>query len=54
MSFFIPTDLQEHTPLPTNPLVYVEERPAFKAASRQFPGFPNDIEFSMQVSLIDQ
>merc|ERR1719439_112484 len=30
MSFYIPSDLQENAPTPTDPLVYIEERPGFE------------------------
>ena len=50
MSFYIPSNLQEDTPQPTNPLVYVEERPGFEVVSKQFGGFPSDLEFSAQAA----
>eukprot|EP00088_Acartia_fossae_P018086 TRINITY_DN20396_c0_g1_i5.p1 TRINITY_DN20396_c0_g1~~TRINITY_DN20396_c0_g1_i5.p1 ORF type:complete len:194 (+),score=37.65 TRINITY_DN20396_c0_g1_i5:29-610(+) len=50
MSFFIPTFLQENTPLPTDPEVYIEERPAMNVAAMQFTGFPGDIEFSKKAA----
>ena len=52
MSFYIPSDLQEQPPLPTNPLVYVEERQSFEVVTMQFGGFPSDLEFSSKAALL--
>ena len=50
MSFYIPSSLQEDTPTPTDPLVYIEERPEFEVVSKQFGGFPNDLKFSAEAA----
>ena len=46
MSFYIPAAFQEDTPTPTDPGVYIEERPGFEvAATKPFGGYPGDQEF---------
>ena len=51
MSFYIPSDLQENSPLPLESTVYIEERAAFKVAAKRFGGFPtSDIEFAIQAA----
>ena len=51
MSFYIPSDLQENSPLPLESSVYIEERAAFKVAAKRFGGFPtSDIEFAIQAA----
>ena len=46
MSFYIPAGFQEDTPTPTDPQVYIEERPGFEvAALKPFGGYPGDQEF---------
>ena len=46
MSFYIPAGFQEDTPTPTDPQVYIEERPGFEvAALKPFGGYPDDQEF---------
>ena len=49
MSFFIPMAFQENTPLPVDPDVYIEERPAINVAALKFPGFPGDLDFGIKV-----
>ena len=41
-------NLQENTPLPTGPDIYIEERPAMNVAAIQFPGFPGDLDYGMK------
>eukprot|EP00088_Acartia_fossae_P007128 TRINITY_DN13314_c0_g1_i2.p1 TRINITY_DN13314_c0_g1~~TRINITY_DN13314_c0_g1_i2.p1 ORF type:complete len:201 (-),score=36.77 TRINITY_DN13314_c0_g1_i2:115-696(-) len=50
MSFFIPMAFQENTPVPNNPDIYIEERPAMNVAALRFPGFPGDIDFSIKAA----
>ena len=52
MSFFIPMDLQENTPNPTDPDIYIEERPAVNVAAIRFPGYPGDIDFGIKVKIL--
>jgi len=52
MSFYIPSDLQEETPTPTDPLVYIEERPGFEVVSKEFGGFPTDLQFSAEAAVL--
>ena len=42
MSFWIPSDFQEDTPAPSDPLLYIEERPGFEVVAKEFPGFPTE------------
>ena len=49
MSFFIPMAFQENTPLPVDPDVYIEERPAMNVAALRFPGYPGDVDFGIKV-----
>ncbi|KAK7101865.1 heme-binding protein 2-like [Littorina saxatilis] len=42
VSFYIPTEHQEDPPKPTNPLVFIEDRPEFTAYVTKFGGFAND------------
>ncbi|XP_037776658.1 heme-binding protein 2-like [Penaeus monodon] len=41
-SFYIPSAHQANPPKPTNPDVYIEERPELHVFSRKFHGFAND------------
>ncbi|XP_027221728.2 heme-binding protein 2 [Penaeus vannamei] len=41
-SFYIPSAHQANPPKPTNPDVYIEERPELHVFSRRFHGFAND------------
>ncbi|XP_047500336.1 heme-binding protein 2-like [Penaeus chinensis] len=41
-SFYIPSVHQANPPKPTNPDVYIEERPELHVFSRRFHGFAND------------
>jgi len=50
MSFFIPMDLQELTPMPLDETLYIEERPSIRVAAKRFGGFPNDIQFSVEAA----
>ena len=52
MSFYIPSDLQENAPTPTDPLVYIEERPGFEVVSKQFGGFPTDLVFNVEAAML--
>ena len=52
MSFYIPSALQEDTPTPTDPLVYIEERPGFEVVSKEFGGFPGDLQFSAEAAVL--
>ena len=40
MSFYIPSDLQDSPPAPSDPDVYIEERPGFQLVAKEFGGFP--------------
>nr|XP_027221723.1 heme-binding protein 2-like isoform X2 [Penaeus vannamei] len=42
MSFYVPAAHQDNPPTPTNPDVYIEERPELHVFSRRFHGFAND------------
>ena len=52
MSFYIPSDMQEDPPLPTEDRVYIEEREEFMVVSRKFGGFPNDLDFSGEAAML--
>ena len=52
MSFYIPSDLQDQPPQPTDSLVYVEERQGFEVVATQFGGFPSDLEFSSKAAML--
>ncbi|KAK4306963.1 hypothetical protein Pmani_021240 [Petrolisthes manimaculis] len=41
-SFYVPSIHQDNPPKPTNPDVYIEERPELHVFSRRFHGFTND------------
>ncbi|ROT72786.1 putative heme-binding protein 2-like isoform X1 [Penaeus vannamei] len=42
MSFYVPAAHQDNPPTPTNPDVYIEERPELHIFSRRFQGFVSD------------
>ncbi|XP_050714393.1 heme-binding protein 2-like [Eriocheir sinensis] len=44
-SFYVPAAHQDNPPTPTNPDVYIEERPELHVFSRRFHGFANDEDF---------
>merc|ERR1711915_396407 len=50
MSLYIPSDLQEDPPLPTEDRVYIEEREEFMVVSRKFGGFLNDHKFNTETA----
>ena len=50
MSFWIPSDFQEDTPAPSDPLLYIEERPGFEVVAKEFPGFPTDLDFGREAA----
>merc|ERR1711971_1444963 len=50
MSFLVPQESQENSPEPTDPLVWLEDRPAFRLVARQFPGFPQQLDWSIQAA----
>jgi len=50
MSFLVPHELQESAPQPTDPLVWLEDRPAFRLVAQQFPGFPGELDWSIQAA----
>ena len=52
MSFFIPSDMQEDTPQPTDAQVYIEEREEFTVVARRFGGFPTDLDFSGEAAML--
>merc|ERR1712098_86779 len=49
-SFFIPADFQNETPLPTDSLVYIEERPEMRIAAKKFTGFPSELYWTREAS----
>ena len=75
MSFLVPASLQETSPQPTDPLVWLEDRPAirsvlspprrntmscllplppscfqFRLVAREFGGFPQELDWTIQVT----
>jgi len=50
MSFLVPANLQETSPEPTDPLVWLEERPAMRLVARQFGGFPQELDWTIQAA----
>ncbi|KAK2708515.1 hypothetical protein QYM36_014201 [Artemia franciscana] len=44
-AFYIPDDLQANPPIPTNPAVFIEERPEFELYSRQFSGYAYEADY---------
>ena len=52
MSFYIPSDLQENPPQPTDSQVYVEERQGFEVVALKFGGFPSDLDFSSKAAML--
>merc|ERR1711990_245639 len=50
MSFLVPQQFQESSPEPTDPLVWLEDRPAFRLVARQFSGFPGELDWSIQAA----
>jgi len=50
MSFLVPQQFQESSPEPTDPLIWLEDRPAFRLVARQFSGFPGELDWSIQAA----
>jgi len=50
MSFLVPGYLQETTPEPTDASVYLEDRPAMRFVTKQFSGFPDELDWTMQAA----
>jgi len=50
MSFLVPSFLQESTPQPTDTSVYLEDRPAMRFVTREFDGFPDELDWTMQAA----
>merc|ERR1711997_1178747 len=46
----VPGDLQETTPEPTDASVYLEDRPAMRFVTKQFSGFPDELDWTMQAA----
>merc|ERR1719348_680102 len=54
LSFLIPSNLQENTPVPTDPIVYIEDRPEMRFASLNFTGFPSELTWTMKTAELYQ
>lgn len=50
MSFLVPSFLQESTPQPTDTSVYLEDRPAMRFLTREFGGFPDELDWTIQAA----
>ncbi|XP_786126.3 heme-binding protein 2 [Strongylocentrotus purpuratus] len=42
LSFFVPREFEEKTPLPTDPDIYINQQPAMTVYAMKFGGFAND------------